>query len=513
MKLLLRQEFPLGAFDVLPWRVGSFGDSHAEWLPSPWRLVRAVTARWYEWAREADQEPHLAELEQLQAALCRSTYAFYLPVKPSEDRPLRLDHPTELGRRSVERKGGRTRGCGARLVQDNDRRVPPESAVWWFIESDEWTDHVRALLARCLECVTDLGHAESLTRIRIVESADAPPMTPNCKLVDQPTAGATPVLSPLEGATRDDLERMVDGPETVERGVPPGARWLYAVRPLRPASREHQRAPAHRLDCDLIQFAISWSPAPEPRDVTRLTSRFRGAVVLELLRLKTGDATATWTRVGEDLREAVADMTGKHANGLPLEDHRHAEFLAWCEDGEPTRVLVWRRSRAFDGDEREAILLAAARGVSWAAADYGIDADADAWKVRLVPLDRSVPPPPGFDGKPSVLWESVTPYVPPRHHLRGGKERDGESIANQVRRELAQRGLEQHVEIELIGAPIWVSVHVPRREAGRRALVGERRGQMIRLRFAVPVSGPIRLGHSSSFGLGLLRPAQEPHEP
>ena len=28
------------------------------------------------------------------------------------------------------------------------------------------------------------------------------------------------------------------------------------------------------------------------------------------------------------------------------------------------------------------------------------------------------------------MWESVTPYVPPRHHLRGGKEREGESIAS-----------------------------------------------------------------------------------
>src|SRR5690606_32275065 len=111
-----------------------------------------------------------------------------------------------------------------------------------------------------------------------------------------------------------------------------------------------------------------------------------------------------------------------------------------------------------DADEREAILLAAARDVSWAAAG----ADAGEWRVRLIPLDRDVPPPPGFDGRASYVWESVTPYVPPRHHLRGGRERESESIGEQIRRELRRRGVDGHVDVEP-GSPEWVSVHVPRR--------------------------------------------------
>lgn len=103
----------------------------------------------------------------------------------------------------------------------------------------------------------------------------------------------------------------------------------------------------------------------------------------ELLRLKTGETSATWARIGKSVREAVADMVRKDANDEPLKGHRHTEFLAWCESERPTRLLVWRRSRAFDVDEQEAILLAAARDVSWAAAG----ADTDEWKVRLVPLD------------------------------------------------------------------------------------------------------------------------------
>lgn len=504
MRLVLRQEFSLGRFHATPWRVNPFDDPHGEWPPSPWRLVRAVTARWYQWARETEVQADLAKLEQLQAALCKSSYGFHLPPDARKGRSLRQYQPTEFGWQPAQKKKAATRSYGTSLVQDNYWCVPPESPVWWFIEGDDWTDELCALLAQCLARMTYFGRAETLTRIGIVGATDDIP-APNCTLVDKRAAGAVPVLSPLSDATRDDIERTTDNPEAVKRSVPPGAQWLYAVRPPRPASRERRRVPAHRPDCHLMQFAIGWNVAPEPRAIVRLTSRFRGAVLRELLRLKTGGAPATWTRVSRQVRESIADMVGKNEDNEPLKGHRHTEFLAWCEDGRPTRLVVWRGSRAFDADEQEAILLAASRDVSWATAG----ADTDEWKVHLIALDRDVLAPPGFDGRASVVWESVTPYVRPRHHLRGGKEREGESMANQISRELKRRGIAERVEVESIGTPAWVSVHVPRRDADKRAFVGDRRGQAVRLRFAAPVVGPIRLGHSSSFGLGLFRPAQE----
>lgn len=400
------------------------------------------------------------------------------------------------------------RSYGTSLVQDNYWCVPPEAPVWWFIEGDDWVDELQAVLAQCLERMTYFGRAETLTRIRVARSADEIPQA-NCTLADKRTAGAVPVLSPLKEATREDIERTTDNPEAVKRAVPPGAQWLYAVRPERPAARERRRLPEHRSGCHLMQFAIGWNVAPERRAMVRLTARFRGAVLRELLRLKTGDASANWTRASRDVREAVADMTGKDANGDVLKGHRHTEFLAWCEDDQPTRLLVWRGSRAFDAEEQEAIRLAAARDVSWAAAG----SDSDEWKVRLVPLDQAVPPPPGFGSQSSKVWESVTPCVPPRHYLRGGKEREGESMAEQIRREVQGREIAEDVEVEVVGTPQWVSVHVPRREANRRAFIGDRRGQTVRLRFTTPVVGPIRLGHSSSFGLGLFRPVEEPDQP
>jgi CRISPR-associated protein Csb2 len=506
MKVILRQEFPLGRFHATPWRVNPFDDPYGEWPPSPWRLVRAITARWYQWAREETGKPDLAELEKLQSALCKSTYAFHLPAEARRGAPLRQYHPTEFGWRPSEKKKAGKRSYGTSLVQDNYWCVPPDSPVWWFLEADEWEDkQLRELLARCVERVIYFGRAETFTHIRMATTADNIPESPNCMLTDQRKAGAVPVLAPSAEATRDDIERTTDDPEAVKRTVPPGARWLYATRPERPAAGERRRVPEHLPDCHLIQFAIGWNVAPELRAIVRLTARFRGAVLRELLRLKLKTKDAFWSRASREVREDVALMTGKDANGEPLKGHRHTEFLVWCEGDQPTRLLVWRGSRAFDGEEQKAILLAAANDVSWAAAG----SDSDEWKVRLVPLDRAVPPPPGFDGASAKVWESVTPYVPPRHHLRRGKEREAESMAQQIRREVQARDIAQDVEVELLGTSQWVSVHVPRREAKERAFIGDRRGQMVRLRFDQPVVGPIRLGHSSSFGLGSFRPIRE----
>jgi hypothetical protein len=319
----------------------------------------------------------------------------------------------------------------------------------------------------------------------------------------------------------DDVLRLICGSALIEqRGFPlagkrfvgrrgptesahsPGAHCHYTARPARPAARERGRIPARTPECHLMQFALGWNVAPDPSAIVRLTSRFRGAVVRELLRLKTSGASTSWSRATKEVRAAVADMTGKDAESQPLKGHRHTEFLTWCESGRPTRLLVWRGARAFDDDEQEAILLAAARDVSWARAG----ADVDEWRVRLIPLDTDVPAPPGFDRSAALAWESVTPYVPPRHRLRGGKERPSESLASQITRELLGRGFSDRVAVEVGESAGWVSVHLPWRSARQRAHVGNRRGYAVRLQFVTPVVGPIRLGHSSSFGLGLFRP-------
>lgn len=302
MQIVLQQNFPLGRFHATPWRVNPFDDPHGEWPPSPWRLVRAVTARWYQFVREADTEPDLAQLEQLQRTLCESNYAFHLPADGRKGSPLRQYHPTEFGWRPAEKKKAGTRSYGTSLVQDNYWCMPPESPVWWFIDGENWNDELRGILVECLKRITYFGRAETLTRMRLASSGDEIPKA-NCELVNKRSSGAVPVMSPKKDATREDIERTTDNPEAVKRSVPPGAQWLYTRRPEKPAARERPRQPKYRPECHLFQFAIGWNVAPKRRALVRLTSRFRGGVLRELRRLKTGNSSVTWAKTSRSVRE------------------------------------------------------------------------------------------------------------------------------------------------------------------------------------------------------------------
>src|SRR2546425_4791166 len=330
MQIVLRQVFPLGRFHATPWRANPFDDPYGEWPPSPWRLVRAIVARWYQWTREATASRDAGELDALLAALCTSRYCFHLPPRARRGSALRQYFPTEFGWNPKEKKKAATRTYGTSLAQDNYWCVPPtdDGAVWWFVDGDHWTNDLVSALDQCLERIAYFGRAETFTRIRLA-SAEYP--EPNCDLLQQRGSGSVPVLVPSPDASRSDVERVTDDDQNVKRSIPPGSRVLYATRPPRPPAREMPDVRLVRQDCQLVQLAIGWNVAPESRSVVRLTSRFRGVVLRELLRIRTGDRTATWTRVDVSVRRTVTDMFGKDALGKPLASHRHAEFLAWCE--------------------------------------------------------------------------------------------------------------------------------------------------------------------------------------
>ncbi|MGE5568462.1 MAG: type I-U CRISPR-associated protein Csb2 [Rhodospirillales bacterium] len=506
MRIVLKQVFPLGRFHATSWRVNPFDDPHGEWPPSPWRLVRAVVARWYQWWRE-DPGRAGGSLDPLVQALCTSSYAFHLPVRTQRGSPLRQYFPAEFGWNPKEKKKAAVRSYGRSLAQDNYLCLPvdDDGAVWWFLQGDLWTEELTEALNECLKRMTYFGRAETFTRITVEKDPTKAP-APNCTLMVRRTSPAVPVLVPECTATRENVERVTDDSEVAKRSVPPGARFSYATPPVSAPVREIATLRKSYRETNLIQFALGWNVPPAARAIVRLTAKFRGAVLKEMLVLLTGDPRVTWSTAPLHVREAVAEMAGKDPDGRPLTGHRHTEYLVWREDGELVRLMAWRDSRAFDANEQEALLKAADRQFSWAAFDGG----ADLWKVRLIPLDRAVPPPPGFDGVTAGVWESATPYVPPRHYLRGGKLRVRESVESQIRRELSLRGFgeAEQLRVEHVGCPEWVAVHLPRRERRQSAFIGDRRGYWFRLHFPRPVGGPIRLGHSSSFGLGLFRPKE-----
>ena len=121
---------------------------------------------------------------------------------------------------------------------------------------------------------------------------------------------------------------------------------------------------------------------------------------------------------------------------------------------------------------------------------------------------------------PSEVWESATPFVVTRHlKLRGRKRdprewsqgREGQQafVGQVLHEELERRGFkDSEIEpLDGIGArrlrPLQFQLY--RRKHGDDG--GQRPRGAFRLRFPAPVTGPIAVGHSCHFGLGLFLPA------
>jgi len=172
------------------------------------------------------------------------------------------------------------------------------------------------------------------------------------------------------------------------------------------------------------------------------------------------------------------------------------------ETRKAARLLVWH-DQPFSDHERRAISKAAEQELQLS---FGRAGARDPWTVRLVPLDSQVPPPAGFGDRAYGCWKTVTPYVPPRHvYDRRGRLKAGESPEEQLRVELERQGydtagLTVRVDDQ---ASEWTRVHGPRRNRDDPTNT-ERRGYHVLLAFSTPVRGPIALGHSSHFGIGLF---------
>ena len=109
---------------------------------------------------------------------------------------------------------------------------------------------------------------------------------------------------------------------------------------------------------------------------------------------------------------------------------------------------------------------------------------------------------------PSRIWRSATPYFMPRFRKRS-EIAAGRAILvqNQLRREWALRFPDAPLpKITLLDA----SDHINGRRkidfarTDRDLVAPDRRGSLVRLQFPTPVKGPIALGRSAHFGLGLF---------
>jgi CRISPR-associated protein Csb2 len=274
--------------------------------------------------------------------------------------------------------------------------------------------------------------------------------------------------------------------------APPGSRLVIydrpsasAISPLPPPTRRArpQVASVPLVLLSLSSSARSRSPMPLRERVLPQAELLHRTIASKLGRLP-------------DLVDTRAELIGLDAAGKPITGHGHAHILPLtllATDNHLDHVLVWAPGGLSAASQE---ILRSLRktymkgGVGEVEVRFAGSGSLEQFKA--VPALRHVL------GEARV-WESHTPFVPPRHLKKRGRN----TLEGQVTEELCSRGFPVPDRIELlhqesIGFRHFVRV---RRNGARPA---QDLGCAVRLTFPVPVNGPVALGYASHFGLGLF---------
>lgn len=219
--------------------------------------------------------------------------------------------------------------------------------------------------------------------------------------------------------------------------------------------------------------------------------------------------------VGDCVRRALVAHSNGHPifvgrmNGAPRTGHGHAFVLPADDDGDGRldRIVICAR----DGFDERALraLERLHRAPVWG---YGGPDLRMTWLATCRADDVG-----GLVGEstrgrvaqlgPARIWESHTPFVPPRFPRKDGR-RAADTVEAQARRMIAGLGLPAPAAIEPLageetpaGVP-WARFLLQRRRGG--GACGVVRGHGLRLVFDRPVTGPIALGYGAHQGLGQL---------
>jgi CRISPR-associated protein Csb2 len=300
---------------------------------------------------------------------------------------------------------------------------------------------------------------------------------------------------------------------------PPGSRWVRYTRPrdcfkIEPSVMPSRRA-ADKPIVRLARFALDSTVLPLVTETLPVAEATRRAVMSIHGRLT--------ERNGVRGRSAV--FSGKDEQGAPLACHRHAYYLPTDEDGDGRLDhLTVSATAGFGPDEQRAFdRLRELR--------TGREGE-DRHPLRLLLLGLGVseeyhPGPLRF----SATWESATPYIATRYAKTSGRHRidmgSSESRAEFLRKDLLAQLATVRPDLASEGVPevtveplwedncvfkiagCWRTIQFKRfrHKAGDDG--GRRLAGAFRLTFRCPVAGPIALGWSSHFGMGLFVPAAE----
>jgi CRISPR-associated protein Csb2 len=480
--LLVR--FVLGRYHATPWG-RHVNEGQVELPPSPWRLLRALYAVWRTRVPDLDETVVHALLERLGEAP-----SYFVPT-------YRLGHSRHYYPDTKHRSG--TPSTDRTLDAFAAMSPRAELAVRWPFDLPAEEAKVFERLA---ESLPYLGRADSLCEARLERDwcPGGGHWLSSPLDVGESVAADVDVVTLLAPTLPLDLQALVARPVDV-RGqkllFPPHTRFVGYERPP-----EHQmRRRVHRKPWQPVsaaRFTITSRVLSPETDVVALADRLRGAAVRKLGDLR-GDARA---------RSLLA---GRAADGRKLRGHQHAHYLALSDDRRRlAEVAVWAPG-GLDEQEMQALSRVTSLWAPEGVPGPGrLEVRLAAYGAASAVLDDLV--------GPATRWESLTPFVPPRH----AKRQWFHFVEQEVRRELRHRALLEPLEVSVTEGD-WRSYtrFRPSKRFARAYLhaddgvsvpgpadprVGPP-GAFAQIAFAEPVPGPLSLGYLSHFGLGLFRPS------
>lgn len=508
-----------------------------EWPPSPWRVLRCLIATWKTKCPKISDELAAAILGKL-----ADSPEFALP-------------DASLGHTRHYMPWDKNHPGHATLVFDTFVVVPKTSEVLVYWPNADLSTEEQSALSTWLEHVAYLGRAESWCEMRLLPESDADQKVSliNCRPLETRTpdhgAEIVRVLCPdpatafkathtpknTVSAGKGKAKQVAATPdydpdwhicgETLwlhkERWAEaPGSRWIrytrmgecFKVAPKSVPRRSSQTRP------QVIRFSLDSAVLPLVTETLPVAEAFRR----NLMGIYGG---ITERRTGTKGKSAV--FSGKDDDGSFLQTHGHAYFLPTDEDHDgrldhvtlvaadgfgPDEMAAIHRLRAVKSKERNE------SGHPLGVLLLGVDMLANETKNGPVAS--------------STVWRSVSPYLCHRHpKTRGSRKDQAEELASHavftaarlredIRRLLQRRDDLKNMSIDQIDISpltdgsgvfrIGTRNHRPIEFQRFRQKHGDDGGKRLCGAFSItfprPVQGPIALGHSCHYGLGLFYP-------
>lgn len=474
--LILR--LPWGRFHATPWD-RNVNEGAVDWPPSPWRILRGLYATWQTRASHLSQGAVLGALSQL-----TDPPSYVLPAYRSGHTRHYLP---DLAHRTGT-PGNTDKILDAFVVTEREAEV----GVTW--PSDLSADE-RIALAELAEALPYIGRADTICLARLSDSEITGEVVSPLTTGASAPAGAAiaRLLAPTSPLVVEQLTaRSVDVRQR-KLARPPGTRWVeYPLPPELGTQPVTSRAPAGRPTA--VRWVVAGAARPSVHSTVAVTHVLRDACQSRFGHLFAGSASP--------------QLSGKDPSGAPLRGHVHAHYLAIDQpmkgsargDRRIENLLVWVDGGAggLDDDAMAALGTVHLRGLK--KREYLSDFRPLRLGLEGIGSVEDIAPeivaPPGG----GHIWESHTPFVPPRHRKRGQELE--EFLKAEVTRELTVRGLPSPHTVTPIRGD-WLAY---RRH--RRSLSEARWATGVRLTFDERLTGPISLGALSHFGLGLFLPTE-----